>query len=313
MCSSFTATRRTSSRPLSSSFSSYSRRYSILSKFGGSERGISSHSLLAAYVRHLLTTLHCLVSANINVPTVEFVGYIGRAQSHSDQWELGPYIIQSLLLLVAPALFAASIYIILGRIILMTDGELHSTIRLRWLTKVFVTGDVISFLLQGGGGGIQSSGTESAMKTGEKLIIAGLFVQLAFFGVFVVIAGLFHTRLQRYGPASISVDLSALPWKRHLLALYASSALILVRSVFRVIEYLMGNAGYLLRHEVFLYVFDAVLMLAVMVVFNFVHPSEATEIYQQRMMVHRKAQPEDAQGVKMQLRNGREVPGGPWS
>ncbi|KAG9197703.1 hypothetical protein G6514_001130 [Epicoccum nigrum] len=243
----------------------------------------------------------------------EFVGYIGRAQSHSDQWKLGPYIIQSLLLLVAPALFAASIYLILGRIILMTDGELRSLIPLKWLTKVFVAGDVVSFLLQGGGGGIQSSGTESAMKVGEKLIIVGLFVQLAFFGLFVAVAGLFHTRLQRYGPGSMSVDLGTLPWKRHLLALYASSALILVRSVFRVIEYLMGNAGYLLRHEVFLYVFDAVLMLAVMIIFNFVHPSEVTEMYRQRVMTHKEAHRRDTEGAQMQPRNGGEVPGGPWS
>lgn len=151
------------------------------------------------------------------------------------------------------------------------------------------------------------------LKTGEKLIIAGLFVHLAFFGFFVAAAGLFHARLQRHGPASTSVDLGALPWKRHLLALNASSALILVRSVFRVIEYLVGNAGYLLRHEVFLYVFDVVLMLAAMIVFSFAHLSEVTEMYQQRMMVHKKAHPKDARGVEMQPRNGREVPGGPWS
>jgi hypothetical protein len=131
MYSSSTATRRTLSRPLSSSFSSYSRRYFILSKSGGSERGISFHSLLAVHVRHFLTALRCLISANINVSTAEFVGYVSRAQSHSDQWKLGPYIIQSLLLLVAPALFAASIYIILGRIILMTDSKPHLMIRLR--------------------------------------------------------------------------------------------------------------------------------------------------------------------------------------
>lgn len=220
---------------------------------------------------------------------------------------------QSLLLLVAPALFAASIYIILGRIILMTDGEPRSLIRLKWLTKIFVTGDVISFLLQGGGGGIQSSGTEAAMKTGEKLIVIGLFVQLAFFGFFVAAAGLFHARLERYGPASASVDLRALPWKRHLVALYVSSGLILVRSVFRVIEYLMGNAGYLLKHEIFLYIFDAVLMFAVMVVFNFVHPSEVTELYQQRVMEYKETQSRGASDVEMLARNGREVPGGPWS
>jgi hypothetical protein len=190
---------------------------------------------------------------------------------------------QSLLLLVAPALFAASIYIILGRIILLTDGEKHSLIPLKWLTKIFVLGDVFSFLLQGGGGGIQSSGTLSAMKTGEKLIVVGLFVQLAFFGFFVVVAGLFHRRLTQYGHLSMAVDIRALPWKRHLIALYVSSGLILVRSVFRVIEYLMGNAGYLLKHELYLFVFDAVLMFVVMVVFNFIHPSEITELYQARL------------------------------
>lgn len=220
---------------------------------------------------------------------------------------------QSLLLLVAPALFAASIYIILGRIILLTDGEKHSLIRQKWLTKIFVAGDVLSFLVQSGGGGIQASGSESGMKTGEKLIIIGLFIQLAFFGFFVIVAALFHMRLQKYGPASTTVSLSALPWKRHLIALYVSSGLILVRSVFRVIEYLMGNAGYLLRHEVFLYVFDAVLMLLVMLVFNYIHPSEVTELYHERITGEKAAHSRDTSDIELQPKNGREVQGGPWS
>jgi hypothetical protein len=40
---------------------------------------------------------------------------------------------------------------VLGRIIVLTDGETHSPIRVKWLTKVFVAGDVISFLAQSGG------------------------------------------------------------------------------------------------------------------------------------------------------------------
>jgi hypothetical protein len=55
---------------------------------------------------------------------------------------------QSLLILLAPALFAASIYIILGRIILLVDGERYSLMRQKWLTKAFVAGDLFSFLLQ---------------------------------------------------------------------------------------------------------------------------------------------------------------------
>lgn len=69
----------------------------------------------------------------------------------SPDWSLGPYIMQTLLLLVSPALFAASIYMILGRIILVTNGESYSPINRVWLTKLFVLGDVFSFLLQAAG------------------------------------------------------------------------------------------------------------------------------------------------------------------
>ena len=77
-------------------------------------------------------------------------------------------------------------------------------------------------------------------------------------------------------------DIAALPWKRHLYNLYFASTLIMIRSIFRVAEYIQGNAGYLLSHEVFLYVFDAVLMLLVMVSFNWIHPSQVTELYLKR-------------------------------
>jgi hypothetical protein len=85
---------------------------------------------------------------------VEFIGYIGRLMSSHDDTKLSPYIMQTLLLLLAPALFAASIYMTLGRIIILTNGEEYSVIRKKWLTKIFVFGDCFSFLLQ-------SSGTHS--------------------------------------------------------------------------------------------------------------------------------------------------------
>lgn len=55
---------------------------------------------------------------------------------------------QTLLLLLAPALFAASIYMELARIIELVDGESRSMIKRKWLTKIFVCGDILSFTLQ---------------------------------------------------------------------------------------------------------------------------------------------------------------------
>src|SRR3569833_2571152 len=134
----------------------------------------------------------------------ETIGYGGRIWSttQTPNWTKDPYIIQSILILIAPALFAASVYMILGRIIRLVDGAKHSLVPLRWLTKLFVTSDVISFFMQGGGGGILAvAKNESQVHTGESVIVGGLFVQLVGFGLFVVVAALFHMRITK-GPAA---------------------------------------------------------------------------------------------------------------
>ncbi|GKZ21319.1 hypothetical protein AbraIFM66951_010108 [Aspergillus brasiliensis] len=204
----------------------------------------------------------------------EWIGYIGRAISghEAPNFTVNPYILQTLLLLVAPTLFAATIYMELGRIVLLTDGEAHCLIRRTWLTKTFLLGDIISFIMQGAGGGIMASGTSSALSTGEHIIIAGLVIQLIFFSLFVVTSIKFHRGLSNN--PSRRVLHSQPPWKRHMYVLYGGSALIFVRSLFRLIEYAQGNDGYLVSHEAFLYIFDALLMVLVMVLFAWVHPSE---------------------------------------
>ena len=56
--------------------------------------------------------------------------------------------------------------------------------------------------------------------------------------------------------------------------LYAVSLLIMVRSIFRIIEYAQGYTGYSLSHEWTLYVFDTLLMWLVTVIFAWRYPSE---------------------------------------
>lgn len=87
------------------------------------------------------------------VTTGELIGYVGRAVSAAQTGErtLGPYIVQSVLPLVAPALFAASIYMELGRIVEVVEGDANLFIRRKFLTTIFVCGDVLSFFLQGAG------------------------------------------------------------------------------------------------------------------------------------------------------------------
>ena len=111
---------------------------------------------------------------------------------------------------------------------------------------------------------------QSDVDLGENIIIAGLAIQVLFFGLFVIVSAIFHFRI-RAMPSLRSKQISV-PWQSYLFILYIASALILVRSVFRIAEYVMGSDGVLLQHEYFLYIFDATLMSLVMILFNLRHP-----------------------------------------
>lgn len=202
----------------------------------------------------------------------EFVGYIGRILSSSDVTVLGPYIIQSVLLLVAPALYAATLYMSLGRLIGRMECQRYSIIPLKYLTKIFVVGDVLSFLMQSSGGGIMSAGDQSSTKTGERIIIGGLIVQIVFFGMFIVVELIFHYRVLKHPNECARVTRNVPSrfnnWNSILIILLVCSILIFIRSIFRLIEYIQGNDGYLISHEVFLYCFDATLMFLNMVFFT---------------------------------------------
>jgi hypothetical protein len=61
-------------------------------------------------------------------------------------------------------------------------------------------------------------------------------------------------------------------WLLCLFILYAASSLIMVRSIYRVVEYIQGTDGFLQSHGVFLYIFDAVLILLVCAGLSLRHP-----------------------------------------
>lgn len=197
------------------------------------------------------------------------VGFAGRAAAHNNTGDIIPYSIQSVFILLGPILFAATVYMTLGRLIRRVHAEQHSPIRVNWLTRVFVSGDVLSFLLQGTGAGIMAVGSMASL--GKAIVMVGLVVQLVVFTLFIITAVLFHSRMLKW-PTRHAFD-SAFSWKKHLYILYAACALIIVRSIFRVVEYGLGRDGYPLTHEWTLYIFDALLMFVVMVLYCVFFPS----------------------------------------
>lgn len=180
-----------------------------------------------------------------------------------------PYILQSFFTLVAPALFAASIYMTLGRIMRSVRGEHLSIIKASRLTKIFVCGDILAFMIQGGSSGLMFN--TSTAQLGFDIVLIGLIVQIISFGLFFICIVVWYSRL-RGAPTHESYTTGS-PWKQSMWMLIGVSIAIFARSIFRCVEYAQGQSGYSISHEWCIYMFDAVPMFLVTVIFYIYYPS----------------------------------------
>jgi hypothetical protein len=180
---------------------------------------------------------------------VEVAGFGARAGATFQTDKIMPYIIQSLFILLPPIFFAATIYMCLGRVIRLLQADHLSPIKPAKLTKTFVGFDALSFLVQCNSSPLQTAGENSKVlpKVGQALVLVGLTIQLVAFSVFFWYVDKFAGRIKaRPTQESSRVDQS---WREVMKLLYVTSLLIIVRSIFRFIEYAMGQNGYLLSNE----------------------------------------------------------------
>jgi hypothetical protein len=155
-------------------------------------------------------------------------------------------------------------------------AETFSIIRVRWLTTTFVVGDVFAFPIQSTGAGLMASGNRQ--KLGENIVIAGLFIQIIFFGLFVAATTIFHLRYKQYCIHGTYRPTTSFGWLGMLNTLYMTSGLILVRCIFRIIEYIMGADRCILSNEWPFYIFDALLMAIRMAIFYWWYPSSDKQV-----------------------------------
>jgi hypothetical protein len=170
----------------------------------------------------------------------------------------------------------------LGRTIRLAGGEDVSIVKPKWCTRLFLTADLSTLIIQGLGASIMGTMQVDMAIAGEKVVIAGLSLQVATFIAFILVAANFHVRMNRKAsqlPTRPSRSTPRTPrdenedWRKMLKILYAISSLILFRCIFRLIEYSMGNASYLMAHEWCLYVFDMVPMVIVLVLMLVLQPT----------------------------------------
>lgn len=132
----------------------------------------------------------------------------------------------------------------------------------------------ISNVIAGGGMLASAKTNKKEFDLANNIIIGGLVLQLLWFGLFVVIALIFHRRMM-LAPTARSYQ-SDIKWRSYLHALYVASVLIILRNIFRLIEYCQGSSGYLLTTEVFVYCLDALPMFLVVAWFLWKYVGEVS-------------------------------------
>ncbi|KAH6673652.1 RTA1 like protein-domain-containing protein [Halenospora varia] len=205
----------------------------------------------------------------------EVAGYIVRAVSIKQPAQVSPYAVSSSFIIIAPLFVGAGNYLLISRLalrVLPTSIKRIYRIPVGKLTRIFVVCDVVTLLIQASGSGIASSGNWKGKMAdvGNNVLIVGLAIQLATFTFFVVIVSKFHFLTRKEGNVS---DEAGHAWKKVLFAVYISSTLIIIRCIYRLVEFALGIWGYPFTHEWMFYVFEALPMLPAIAIFCLWHPA----------------------------------------
>lgn len=133
--------------------------------------------------------------------------------------------------------------------------------------STFVGLDIIVGILTANGAAKVSSldNSPTELRVGRGLLRASIILQVVCFLAFVTLEATFHRRCLRANILNKRLRMI-------ITLLYASSALILIRNIYRVVEVFQGYTGYLQTHEAFFYVFDGALMVINSVMLNIYHP-----------------------------------------
>ncbi|KAL2151596.1 hypothetical protein VTH82DRAFT_6694 [Thermothelomyces myriococcoides] len=206
-------------------------------------------------------------------------GFIAREIGAFDYGDLITLIVSTCLIYAAPPLLELANYHVLGRILYYVPyrSPIHPG---RVLTTfAFISAVVEALNGNGVAYSVNQSLPASKQEMGRSLLKASLVMQLGVLACFVLLACTFHRRCARDGPRNQNLFAA-------LYTLYGSTALLSVRTIFRVVEYWtisqhdfwnpgeadLNDFSPMLRYEWFFWVFEASLMLINTVLINVRHP-----------------------------------------
>ncbi|UJR37373.1 hypothetical protein I4U23_030081 [Adineta vaga] len=197
----------------------------------------------------------------------EVVGYAYRWSLAHNPDQRTPYIIMYCCIVLAPVGLALADYILVGRLIRLV-GRQYSIVNARFVEFGFIISDILSIGVQSAGAGLITSGKLENLTLGSNVLIGGLGINLVSFCFFALVTlhlhwSIYHRKTDFTGQER---------WIKMFYALYLSMALLIVRSIYRIIEFSMGFRGYLAIHETYFYVFECLVIIFAFALFLPLHP-----------------------------------------
>ncbi|XP_014559648.1 hypothetical protein COCVIDRAFT_35166 [Bipolaris victoriae FI3] len=206
-------------------------------------------------------------------------GFALRSYGAIHYKDVNVYIASTILIYCAPPILELANYHVLGRILYYVPyySPLHPG---RTLTTFGFVSSIVEVLNAIGVAWLANPNVpRSYIKRGDVLLKASLVLQVGVITVFCIIAGIFHARCIRGGITTRKV-------RGPLVTLYLSMMLILLRTVYRIIEHFGTTAIHehsspdwdpqtlspVLRYEWFFWVFEASPMLVNSILWNYRHP-----------------------------------------
>nr|OQO21076.1 hypothetical protein B0A51_12608 [Rachicladosporium sp. CCFEE 5018] len=207
----------------------------------------------------------------------EVLGYVAKMLLWQDPFSDAGFKMSVTLLTFAPAFYAAGIYYTLKHICLTFSVEL-SRVRPIWYTRLFITCDVISILLQATGGVVASiSWNKFILDIGDNIMITGLATQVVTLVIFGALAAEYGGKVYKHqhqlNQATAELRRSKM-FKLFLMALWVAYFGILFRCCYRVAELCRGWGGqnYIMRNQALFVGLDSVPVAIASIVLNIWHP-----------------------------------------
>jgi len=212
---------------------------------------------------------------------LEVIGYIGRIMLHHNPFDFNNFLIYLIPLTIGPAFLSGSIYLCLARII-VTYGSQISRLKPRTYAIFFMCSDFLSLVLQAAGGAIAAiANTPSLGNTGRYVMIAGLVLQVVSLGAFLALWLDFLLALRKVREdlrgRRFAVVRAGRNFKAFNYALWLATILILIRSVYRVVELQGGFSGTVASNEAAFMVLEGPMIILATFALTVFHPGIAYE------------------------------------